>query len=330
MATIYLSVRGSQGGGGPSIFCYKFANAIARKGHRVIYDKPQKSDIALAIINTGSILRKVKKAKSKTKVMLRIDGIYNKLYNEKFNRAIRPDMTALHDELKRDIPLVHHTFYQSQWSKDRIFDEIVRVDRNNSVINNGVDINLFKPIPQNRKEINLIHVAKMRDEYLMEMLVGTYKEVKSRGHNVNLLLVGTMDGGCQRVLKRSIADPNIKHLGNFPNGQLTRAYSMGDIFLDVRQGSSCNNVVPEAQACGIPVITPSWGGSCEMVLDGKTGVIAEGGKWDYDQKYIQNLSNAVEKIIPDLNGYKLRARKHAVQSLNLDIMIKKYMKAMGL
>jgi len=98
--------------------------------------------------------------------------------------------------------------------------------------------------------------------------------------------------------------------------------------LVITENTSCNNVVPEAQACGIPVITPSWGGSCEMVLDGKTGVIAEGGKWDYDQKYIQNLSNAVEKIIPDLNGYKLRARKHAVQSLNLDIMIKKYMKAM--
>lgn len=325
---IYFNIAGNQGGGGPSIFVHKAGTEFAKKGHQVTYKRSPNVDVALCIINTGNILRKVG---PQTKVVLRIDGIYNKLYNDKFDRAIRPDMIALHEELKRDLPLVGHTVYQSEWSRDRIWDEIVKVDKNYSVINNGVDVTLFKPNNGRGVDnfINLIHVGKMRDEYLMAMLVGTYKEVKKRGHNVKLLLVGTMDGGCQKVLKEHGADVNVKHIGNFLNNNLTNAYNSGDIFLDVRQGSSCNNVVPEAQACGLPVITPSWGGSCEMVINGKTGMVVEGGQWDYDENYIDGLAGAVDQIIPDLAGFKLRARHHAVKRLSIEIMIDKYLKAFG-
>jgi len=146
MVAIYYNVRGTFGGGGPSVHVARMTQALQLKGHKVIYDKPQSASVAMCIINTGKVLRKVAKAKSKTKIILRIDGIYNKLYNEKFNRAVRPDMAALHAELKRDIPLVHHVVYQSIWSRDRIWDEIVKVDKNYSVIHNGVDTNLFKPL----------------------------------------------------------------------------------------------------------------------------------------------------------------------------------------
>jgi glycosyltransferase involved in cell wall biosynthesis len=323
---IYFNIQGSQSGGGPSVFVHKAGTEFARKGHSVTYKRTPNVDVALCIINTGNILRKVGK---NTKVVLRIDGIYNKLYNEKFNRAIRPDMTALHNELKRDLPLVNHTVYQSAWSRDRIWDEIVKVDKNYSVINNGVDVKLFKPNNTRAKDkfINLIHVGKMRDAYLMEMLVGTYKEVQKRGHNVKLLLVGTMDGACHRVLNKHMPDQNIKHVGNFLNNQLTNVYNMGDIFLDVRQGASCNNVVAEAQACGLPVVTPSWGGSCEMVKDTETGIVVDGGKWDYDQNYISGLASAVEKIIPSLSEFKTKARIHAVKNLSIETMIDKYLKA---
>jgi glycosyltransferase involved in cell wall biosynthesis len=330
MAKIYYSVQGSFGGGGPSVHVARMAQELSKKGHTVLFDKAHQADVAVAIINVGKLLERVDR--SKTKVLLRCDGIYNLLYNEKFNRAIRPDMEALHADLQKNIPLVDHVVFQSSWSRDRVFDEIVKIDTNCSIINNGCDTNLFIP-PKNAIYdgfIKLISVGKMRDAYFMEMLIGTYLEVKRRGYNARLILVGTMDAACSAVYNKYAGDMNIKHGGNFVNTNLTAAYNMGDIFLDVRQGSSSNNVVPEAQACGLPVITPSWGGDCEMIVDGKSGIVVDGGKWDYDARYISNLTDAVEKVNANLPEFKKSARQNAIDNLSTETMVQKYLKAMGL
>ena len=328
VAVIYYSVQGSFGGGGPSVHVARMTQELRKLKHKVVFSDPQKADVVMAIINTGKILKKVNR--DKTRVILRIDGIYNKMYNEKFNRAIRPDMTALHDELKRDIPRVDWVCYQSQWSKDRIDDEIVARDNNYSIIHNGCDTNLFKPMPKKEDGvIRLIHCGRMRDGYLMEMLIKTYLGVK-KNHNAQLLLIGGMDAGCAKVYSKYASDKNIIKLGAFPNTKLTNAYNMGDIFLDVRQGSSSNNVVAEAQSCGLPVVAPEFTGDVDMIVDKKSGIIVPSGKWDYDESYVKNLVNGVEKIIPDLNGFKLRARQHAVKELTIEKMVDKYLKAMEL
>lgn len=330
MAIIYYSVPGNFNGGGPSVHVAKMAVGLTKLGHKIIYDKPQRSDVVICIISGGKIFRQVNR--EKTRIILRIDGIYNKLYNEKFNRKIRPDMKALHDELRRTIPLFDHVVYQSQWSKDCIDGEIVERKDRFSVIPNGADIRLFKVYSDAYKNdgyIKLGHVGFMRDAYLMEMLIGTYKELKKRGKKVKLILCGSMDGGCSKVYHAN-KDSGIIYYPHIKNTLLPRKYSEFDIYLNVRQGCSSNNVVGEAQSCGLPVVCPSWGGDAENIVDGETGAIVDGGRWDYNQSYIRGLSDAVEKIIPDLDGFKLRARKHAVKNLGLDIMINKYLKAMGL
>ena len=325
---IHLPFVGNPNGGGPHIFCYKFAQALSKRGFTILYDKPQRSDVVLCIVSVGKIFKKVNR--DKTRIVLRTNGIYNDLYNKKFNRAIRPDMVSLHNDLKKAIPLLDHCVYQSKWSFDRIEDEIVKRPNNYSIIHNGCDTNLFKPIQRkNDGIIKLIHCGKMRDSYLMEMLIGTYLEVK-KNHNVQLLLIGGMDAGCAGVYNNHSTDKGIIKLGAFSNTKLTQAYSQGDIFLDVRQGCSSNNTVAEAQACGLPVIASSWGGDCEMIVDKQTGIIVDGGKWDYNQNYIQKLAQGVEQIIPDLDRFKLRARQHAKKELSIDKMVDKYLKAMVL
>jgi len=331
MATIYFNVVGDPGGGGPSVFVYKTAKALAAKKHSILYSNPAKSDIALCIIETGKVLRQIDKTKTKT--ILRIDGIYCKEYwHGGEGRAWRTDMTALHNKLKQDIPVVDLVVYQSQWSRDRIEDEIVQRPDKWTVIHNGVDINLFKPMPRLKDGfINLFHVGKMRNGYIMESLIGTYNQLKKRGHKPRLILAGNMDNECTTVYNKYKGDTNIKHLGAFPNTKLSQAFAMGDVFLAPRMGSSCDNVIGEAQASGLPVIVPKWGGNCEMVQDGVNGVIVDsGGKWNYGAEYTGKLADAVEKIIPDLGGYKKRAREYAVKNLSIDIMIDKYLKAMGL
>ena len=329
MAVIYFNVPGSFGGGGPSVFVAKTAQAFAKLGHKVIYDNPGRADVCIGIIETGKILRKIDR--SKTKVVLRLDGIYNKEYNKLFNRAVRPDMTALHDKLKQDLVSVDWVVYQSQWSKDCIDSEIVERDANFSVIHNAVDTNLFKPMPRGKSiDTNLFHVGKMRNGYLMESLIGTYQELKKRGHKVKLILVGSMDGECQAVFNKYVADKNIQHLGSFSNTALTAAYNKGDIYIGPRQGSSSDNVIAEAQACGLPVVIPSFGGNTDMVFNDFSGVVVPADQWNYGEAYNNRLADGVERIMKDLDGFKARARQHAEKELSIDKMVSEYLKVMGI
>ena len=327
MAKIYYSINGSLLGGGPSVHVARMIMSLKQRGHKIVAD-PKIADVAVCIINIEKLPRKVG---PKTKTILRIDGIYNKLYNEKFNRAVKPDMTALHEDLKNGIPKIHHIVYQSQWSKDRIDDEIIKRNNNYSIIHNGVDINLFKPndkLYKKDKHIKLMHTGFMRDDYLMRTLIGVFKELYNK-IPVKLLLRGKMDGACRKIYEANKCQ-NIEWIGPVANNKLPPLYAQGDIYLDVRQGSSCNNTVAEAQACGLAVITPSWCGSCEMIKDQETGLVVEGGKWDYDQQYVKNLADAVEKIIPDLDEYKKRSRQHAIKELSIEKMVDKYLKVFGL
>ena len=327
MSVVYLSVRGDPNAGGPSVFCHKFARGLVKLGHKVIYDSPNKANFALCIIESGKVLRSVDR--SKTKVAVRLDGAYFEEYNKLFKRTIRPDMVALHNAIKRDVEKVDLMIYQSQFSKDLIDAEIAKRSEGFVVIGNGADTNNFKPTPRlDDGFVNLLHVGKMRDQYLMESLVGVYSELRARNKKIRLILVGNMDSSCSQVYNRNKADPNIKYLGPFSNDKLVQAYAHGDVYLGPRMGSSSDNVIAEAQACGLPVLIPSWSGNCELVADKQSGIIVQSGHWDYGIEYNKNLANGVEEIMKDLGGFKKRARKYAVESLSLELMISKYLKAL--
>ena len=331
MSVIYFNVPGSPGGGGPSVFVYKTAQALKKRGHIVRYEKANRANVALCIIETGKTLKQINR--NKTKVVLRIDGIYAKEYwHGGPGRAWRKDMTALHNKLKSDVPSVDYMIYQSQWSKDRLDDEIVKRNGPWSIIHNGVDVNLFKPTPRvSDGFINLFHIGKIRNGYIMESLIGTFNELKKRGHKVKLVIAGGMDAECGKVYSAHKSDPNIVHLGAFPNTTAVKAFGQGDIFLGPRMGSSCDNVIVEALACGLAILIPAWGGNSELINDGKEGIIVDsGGHWNYGLDYIQKFADGVEKIIPDLDGFKLRAREHAVKELTIDKMVDRYLKAMGI
>jgi glycosyltransferase involved in cell wall biosynthesis len=320
---VYFNQPGSLTGGGPSVWIHKAAKELVRRGHRVLYDNPDRADWAVAIIETGKLRRN-----KSLRILLRTDGIYNAEYNKLFNRAIRPDMTALHDKLKSDVPAVECVVYQSSWSRARMEEEIAIRTLPASVIHNGTDIEAFRPASRVADGcLNLLHVGKMRDGYLMRTLVAAYRELKQHT-KCQLLLAGNMDAECKAEYKQA-AEEGIRYLGPFSNDKLPDVYRLGDVFLGVRQGSSSDNVISEAQASGVPVVVPSWGGNVDMVKHEGSGMIVQTGHWAYDEDYARSIASAAHTISTDLRGFKQRAREHAVRSLSVATMIDKYLQAMG-
>lgn len=331
MKVIYFNVPGSWGGGGPSVWVAKTAQELTKRGYSVIYDKSARADACICVIETGKVLKQINR--QKTKVILRIDGIYCKEYwhGKTPDRQWRPDMTALHNKLKQDIPSVDHVVYQSQWSKDRIDNEIVKRDNDFSIIHNGVNVVLFNTRPITKSGyINLFHAGKIRNGYIMESLIGTFQELTNRGIKIRLIIAGSMDAECSKIYSIHKNNKDIVHLGAFSNTNINAAFVQGDVYLGCRMGSSCDNVIVEALACGLPVVVPSFGGNKELIEDGKQGIIVNSGHWDYGPEYIKKLADGVEKIIPDLDGFKKRARDHAEKNLTIEKMVDEYIKAIGI
>jgi len=325
---IYMNVNGSYGGGGPTVWAARMRDILKSKGHKVIFDYPAKANIALCIIESGKVLKQVGK---NTKVIVRLDGAYYKKYwhSKTPDRMWRADMTALHSAITRDVEKVDCMVYQSQFSKKMIDSEISERKDKFKIINNGVDLNLFKPnsnICKKDEYLKIGHVGMMRNGYMMESLLGVYNNIKNQ-IKCKLFLYGKMDEECQKIFKDK-KDDGVCYFGQVNNVGLPEKYNCLDIFLAPRMGSSCDNVVIESQACGIPVIIPSFGGNVELVKNGESGIVVESGQWDYDDKYVQNISNAVLEINKNLGGFKIRARQYAVKELSIEKMVDKYMEAM--
>lgn len=330
MATLFISLKGSLSSGGPTVAAANLAHGFIKRKHKVIYDNPYKADVALCIIDSGKVLRKVDR--KKTKVMVRLDGAYFKEYwhGRTPDRKWRPDMDQLHSAIKRDVNNVDTMIYQSQFSKTKIDEEIAERKNNFVIINNGVDTNRFKPRPYKKSNIvKLFHHGVIRNDYIMDSLIDTVELLKKDGLGVELTIVGSMDAVCKKIYEKRKMDC-IKYIGPVPNSKLQNFFVPGAIGIYPRQGSSSDNVVVESLAMGCPVIIPKFGGNAEFINNNKQGILVDSLNWDYGSKYSVRLADGIKQIFPDIDGFCNRARKHAVAELTIEKMIDKYLVAMGL
>lgn len=144
------------------------------------------------------------------------------------------------------------------------------------VINNGIDLNTFKPVDsefiekyhlENKKII--LGVASNFDnrkglDYFIDL-------GKSLPEDFKIILVGTSSRE-----DRLLPDGIISKRKTENQTELSKLYSMADVFVNPTREDTFPTVNMEAIACGTPVITFNVGGSSEM-LDDKCGSVIESG-----------------------------------------------------
>ncbi len=215
-----------------------------------------------------------------------------------------------------------HIVVPSLWLKNKVEKSLLS-SKPISVIYNGVDTNIFKPLnkqecrqklelPQNKKII--LFLAKRGQ--LNPWKGGSYAEdaisALTDRPDIYILDIG--------------GDEN-KTIGNrkfisFINDEqtLVEYYSAADILLYPSIADNCPLVVLEAQACGLPVVAFKTGGIPEIIGHKETGYIAEykntqdlisGVKYCLAPKKVSGAFSALEKV-PDTFNF------------NLDMMVDKY------
>lgn len=150
------------------------------------------------------------------------------------------------------------------------------------VINNGVDIHVFKPCGEKSSDrFNIVGVASAwnKDKGLYDF----YQLREALPVDFDITLIGL----------------TAEQIKNLPQGikgisrtdsveQLAQLYSDANVFVNPTYADSFPTVNMEALACGTPVITYRTGGSPE-IIDEKTGVVVEQGD-------IEGLITAIKRM----------------------------------
>lgn len=163
----------------------------------------------------------------------------------------------------------------SEWLGDLVGKSFLK-NRRIKVINNGIDLDVFKPTPSNFRE-----KYSLQDKVvILGVLMGIdqkkgidyfFELSKILDDNKKIVIVGMDDQSISKL------PPGIIGINRTNNQQeLAEIYTAADVFLNCTLEDTFPTVNIEALACGTPVVTFKTGGSPEIV-DENVGAVVEQG-----------------------------------------------------
>lgn len=189
----------------------------------------------------------------------------------------------------------------SQWLAEYVKQSYLR-DKRVEVINNGIDLNVFKPSNSISK-----YKAQCDNKRIVLGVAASWTERKGLADFYKIREILN-----KNVYQIILVGLNSKQLKEVPSGiigigrtdnveELVDIYSSADVLVNPTYLDNYPTVNLEAIACGTPVITYRTGGSPESVGDG-CGVVIEQGDVNALSQAIKNICE--RKYLPEvLGGY---------------------------
>lgn len=184
------------------------------------------------------------------------------------------------------------------------------------IINNGIDIQVFKPTGNEFREKYgigdkkiILGVAAVWNYYKG---LDVFCELATRleKDKYQIVLVGT-DDSVDSLLPENVISIHRTHDQN----ELVKIYSAADVFVNPTREENYPTVNMEAIACGTPVVTFDTGGCAEIVTDG-CGCAVEVDSVD-------QMEQQIRKVIENASDYK-KSLENKAQLFDEQICLKKY------
>ncbi|ASP41006.1 glycoside hydrolase [Bacterioplanes sanyensis] len=181
------------------------------------------------------------------------------------------------------------------------------------VLSRGVDSQRFHPDKRDGSlrrqwqvkddDIVLLYVGRIAGEKNLQLAVRTFEQLKTLDEAVKLVLVG--DGPELPALQEKHSD--IITCGMQTGDDLSRHFASGDVFLFPSKTDTFGNVVTEAMASGLAVVSFDYAAAHEHIRHGDNGLVAPFGD---DDSFIHQASLLSDS--PNLlRQIRQRARQHA-------------------
>lgn len=214
-----------------------------------------------------------------------------------------------------------HIVTPSKWLADKVGQSILS-SKPISVIHNGIDTNLYKPLPQKEARINL---NLPLDKKIVLSIIKSEKDQWKGWPFANTLIEQFKDRKDILFINLGRSIKNRDNFINFPptnsTEELVKYYSSADILLYPSIADNCPLAILEAMACGLPVVSFATGGIPELVKHQKTGYIA-------NYKNANDLADGVKYLLDSNPALINKMRYDAIQmtknSFTLEHMVDNY------
>jgi glycosyltransferase involved in cell wall biosynthesis len=160
------------------------------------------------------------------------------------------------------------------------------------VMPNGVNLEYFFPEDRNRSrerfglgesDTVLISVGGLVERKGFHRVIELLPEMIREFPRLRYLIVGgpTIEGDwgprLRSMVKQLGLEDHVKFLGPLPPQTLRFAYSSADVFVLATKAEGWANVLLEASACGLPIVTTDVGGNREVVGNHEIGIVVPFG-----------------------------------------------------
>ena len=178
----------------------------------------------------------------------------------------------------------------SKWLENLVKQSFLK-DYPVKVINNGIDLDIFKPTKSNFKEKYNIEdkfiILGVADGWGISKGLDVFCKLSERldGNNYKIVLIGTDDS-----IEKGLPDNIISIHRTQNQTELAEIYTAADLFVNATRQENYPTVNMEALACGTPVLTFNTGGSPE-ILDNECGSVVPKNDIDAMLGEIIRISN---------------------------------------
>ncbi|MBI2608009.1 MAG: glycosyltransferase family 4 protein [Deltaproteobacteria bacterium] len=207
--------------------------------------------------------------------------------------------TLLHFD-KKIFTKTPYIIANSHYVKDQIIRYYKVLDSKIQVLYNGVDTHYFTPTIN--KEVRPFTLLFIGSDFERKGLEVVLKSLKLLPSNIKLNVVGK---GNIHKYKKIAQEENVLERVTFlgPQKEISHIYHSGHILVLPTIYDPLSNVVLEALASGLPVITSKNNGASEMIENGKEGYILN------DHLSHEELAQKMKQVINNLSSLSVNARK---------------------
>tara|TARA_B100000886_G_C20424068_1_gene493039 strand:- start:3391 stop:4563 length:1173 start_codon:yes stop_codon:yes gene_type:complete len=217
---------------------------------------------------------------------------YEILKNEYCKLGIKPILPSkeiINKELE-EYKLADFICVPSNFAKKTFIEEGVSENKL-KVIPLGVDLDDFAQVKKLKKNNNFIilstgEVSVRKGSHL---LIDVFNDLSIE--NSKLIFAGSIERGLKSYLNKIKKNSNIIFLGSVSEKKLKKLYNESSIFVLNSLEDGFGMVIPQAMACGLPVITTSTTGASEIIENNKEGFVIPPNNKDSLKEKIKILFN---------------------------------------
>ena len=156
--------------------------------------------------------------------------------------------------------------------------------KNVTLLSRGVATDHFSPAKRSQSlrsswgaspdDVVVLLVGRLAKEKNVGLVIAAFQAIKMRLPSARLVFVG--DGPLRKQLEKTC--PEAVFAGVRKNEELAAHYASGDLFLFASLTETFGNVVPEALASGLAVLSYAIAGAKELIITEQNGVLVTPGE----------------------------------------------------